>query len=48
MGLLKKLRNKVQGAVRRMKSKFDNLGSYTGSPEGDTAHERPEQDVDDL
>ena len=48
MRLLKSLIGKVKGAVRRMKSKFDNLGSYTGTAEDNTRDEHPEQDADDL
>ena len=48
MRLLKKLCDKVKGAVRLMKSKFDKLGSYTGSADDKTRGERPEQDADDL
>lgn len=46
MRILKKLRKKVRGVIRRMKSKFDALGSYTGSPEEN--RRSPEQDADDL
>ena len=45
MRLLKSIRKKLKGAVRRLKSKFDALGSYTGSPK---QGEKPEQDADDL
>lgn len=49
MRLFKKIRKAVKGAVRRMKSKFDALGSYTGSPEKENSGEdKPEQDADDL
>ena len=48
MRLLKKMCAKVKGAFRRMKSKFDTMGSYTGSAEDTTRDERPEQDADDL
>ena len=47
MRLFKKIRKAVKGAVRRMKSKFDALGSYTGSPEKENG-DKPEQDADDL
>ena len=47
MRLLKKIRDKVKGAVRKMKSKFDALGSYTGSPDKEDEN-KPTQDADDL
>ena len=47
MQLFKKIRKAVKGAVRRMKSKFDALGSYTGSPDKKGGN-APEQDADDL
>ncbi|MBO7390190.1 MAG: hypothetical protein J6U39_01980 [Clostridia bacterium] len=46
MRILKKLRKKVRGVIRQLKSKFDALGSYTGSPEENGS--KPEQDADDL
>ena len=48
MRLFKKIRKAVKGAVRRMKSKFDELGSYTGSPDKEQNGDKPEQDADDL
>ena len=48
MRLFKKLCGKIKGAFRRMKSKFDCMGSYTGTAENKTQDERPEQDADDL
>lgn len=48
MRILKKLRDKVRSAVRRMKSKFDALGSYTGSPDKAENDNKPTQDADDL
>ena len=54
MGFLKNMMRKAKTTFRKMKSKFDKNGSYTGSPDDTgTAHrsrdaEMPEQDVDDL
>ena len=48
MRLFKKIRKAVKGAVGRMKSKFDALGSYTGSPDKEKNGNKPEQDADDL
>ena len=50
MGFFKKMWRKATGAVKRMKSKFDKDGAYTGSPDDEIARtdDLPEQDVDDL
>ena len=49
MRILKKIRKTVRGVVRQLKSKFDTLGSYTGSPNNETGEEtKPTQDADDL
>lgn len=48
MRLLKTIRNKIKRVAKRLKSKFDALGSYTGSADDGTKSKRPEQDADDL
>ena len=54
MGILRNVMQKAKKTFRKMKSKFDKGGSYTGSPDHpDTASrsaeaELPEQDADDL
>ena len=48
MGLLKRMWKKAKTAVRKMKSKFDEGGSYTGSPDSPAPSKTPEQDADDL
>lgn len=50
MDLFKRMWKKATGAVKRMKSKFDKEGSYTGTPEDplNGTDETPEQDADDL
>ena len=48
MRLFKTIRNKMKRVVRNLKSKFDALGSYTGSADDKTQNQRPEQDADDL
>jgi len=47
MKLFRELKDKVEGLVRKMKSKFDKGGSYTGSPDSQT-EQKPQQDADDL
>ena len=54
MRFLKNMVHKAKKTFRKMKSKFDKGGSYTGTPDDpDTtrpseAAEMPEQDADDL
>ena len=46
MKVLKKAMGAVKSAFRKLKSKFDKQGAYTGSPSN--GNETPEQDADDL
>lgn len=50
MGFLKRLWRKATGAAKKMKSKFDKCGSYTGTLDDEIsqADDKPEQDADDL
>ncbi len=48
MGFFKKMWGKAKAAARKMKSKFDCDGSYTGNPSEPRQDRRPEQDADDL
>ena len=48
MRFLKKLAKKAKQAFGKMKSRFDEGGSYTGTPTDPTQNETPEQDADDL
>lgn len=45
MDFFKKAIRTAKSAIDKMKSRFDRLGSYTGSPE---KGQSPEQDADDL
>ena len=45
---LKKLAKKAKQAFGKMKSRFDEGGSYTGTPTGEENGANPEQDADDL
>ena len=48
MRLLKTLVKKAKHAIGKMKSKFDECGSYTGTPTDSPKGSKPEQDADDL
>jgi len=48
MRFLKKLAKKAKQAFCKMKSRFDDCGSYTGTPMDGDRDAKPEQDADDL
>jgi len=48
MRFLKKLVKKAKTAYGKMKSRFDEEGSYTGTPNGEDRGAKPQQDADDL
>ena len=48
MRFLKKLAKKAKQAFCKMKSRFDDCGSYTGTPNDRNEGAKPEQDADDL
>ena len=53
MGFFGKMMKGVKNTFRKMKSKFDKGGSYTGSPDDPAKADpvkgdMPEQDADDL
>ena len=48
MRVLKNLVKKAKKAYAKMKSRFDEGGSYTGTPTDEDRGAKPQQDADDL
>lgn len=48
MRFLKRIAKKAKRAFSKMKSRFDEGGSYTGTPTDEDRGAKPQQDADDL